>query len=323
VSMSDQLESFITDVGTAIPAEMGSRQIDVVIVAGGLGAGKTQLVVQQCLQEAEKACMPDPPVPGRQIYINFPVDIEKVRRDCATEGHPEVADRIHIVNDLYGFLANRRSELQLHPLKAEDEGRDILFLDEAWEYANSRRSLTKSSIDFVDYMRIARKLGFEVMASMQLKSSVDKVIRVLGSKNVLAERHYYTDTVEKKLKSYYEYTLWWSEGSTTFYIMPEQSKKIHEYYLTTQLQAPGQASLDSMVGTPEFAAKDEQDLMRQILEQLKRWDARMQENPFLKMGPKRSQRLYAEVKELKKDVKWIIEKLRKKDEASLPSRPPA
>ena len=187
-------------------------------------SGKTQLLTATALREAER---------GRTVYINYPLT-EDLQRD-----NPEVWNRIHYVEDVNQFLAQRRILLQENPLLAGEEGKDLLILDEAWEYANARRSMSNASVDFVGYLRIARKMGFEVFASMQLKSSVDKTLRTLATKQILAERHKYFDTHQQRIMSYYEYTIFHSEGWDTFYITPEQAEKIHKYYLTTALQTPG------------------------------------------------------------------------------------
>jgi hypothetical protein len=273
-----------------------------IVLASGIrthNSGKTQLVTQRSLYEAENKL-----VPGRQVYMNYPIEMNRLRNGFRVvdqdgkltaqyPGQPQTAERIHYVEDVYGFLSKRRAELQEHPLRAEDEGRDVLALDEAWEYAGSRRSLAKRNVEFTDMLKIGRKLGFEIIASMQLKSSVDKVMRTLATKNILAERHYYIDMDDKQLKSWYEYTMWWAGGDTYWWWDAEFTKFIHYYYLSTALQAPGATSMEAMAeNQEETAAQDEMDLMKNIAATLKDWDNRFAKNPFVNMKPAQAKRFY-------------------------------
>lgn len=278
-----------------------ARQVDCVVVAGNWGAGKTQLLMAKILEEAE-----NPSIEGREIYTNFPPYLERIKNGFKVvdqfgnpklqiDPMPKAASRIHVIEDVYSFLGNRRSLLQKNALSEKDEGRDILALDEAWEYANSRRSQAKKNVDFVDYIKIGRKLGFEMINSMQLKSSVDKVMRVLATKNILAERHYFVDPADGLRKSYYEYTLWHSEGQETFFMTPEQSRLIHYFYSTTALQAPGAQSLEAMGGPNQ---QEEVDLMKEIASTLHDWDKRMSGNPILAMKPSQAKKFYQAVLKL-------------------------
>ena len=160
----------------------------------------------------------------REVYLNYPLKIGLLRRDCEAFAKSEeilgrkyeamavrdIANHLHFIGDprnvennpdyaglassspsLYTFIAQRRVDAERTPLPDIDEGRDFLGIDEAQDLLRSRRSgdryvkLLSENADFF------RKMGLEVLYQGPQQSQMDKNFRGKSTKKVLAEKFEY------------------------------------------------------------------------------------------------------------------------------------
>lgn len=218
---------------------------DFVLQVGNLGAGKTTEMVGWALAEADETSVKQAERQSRvdageltkeqaeaakqhdrESYLNFPLKMGILRRDCEAWAKSEeilgnkyramayrdLPNHIHFIGrlekvpkgddwagvhsvspNLYTFLAQRRKMAEDNALPDEDEGRDYLGVDEAQDLLRSRRSGNKYVKLLSEHADFFRKMGLEVQYQGPQQSQMDKNFRGKTSKKVLAEKYEYVD----------------------------------------------------------------------------------------------------------------------------------
>ena len=126
-------------------------------LVGDVGSGKSLRCVVEAILAAQA---------GREVYMNFPLKLQ------FAVDYPELAARVHYVEDFYGFLEQREIESRRGRLFREFEA--LFVIDEAQNIWNSRSSMDTLQKMSTNYIFISRKIGLELFLATQLAGNIDK-----------------------------------------------------------------------------------------------------------------------------------------------------
>lgn len=192
-------------------------------VVGDDGSGKTLYCVMQACRSA---------IAGRDVYIDFEI-LPAFKHD-----YPEAWPHIHVVEDFYSFLMEREREAQAKP---PVEYKDLFVIDEAAQIWNARRTSSTIQNIAVEYLRIARHLGLEVLANTQLARTLDVQFQRLAAMWVIA--HKITKDPDNPnspvVRFEFEYQTPQRRTIKTTKLRVEAAEKFYPYYHSTGLTTQG------------------------------------------------------------------------------------
>jgi len=194
------------------------------IVMGDVGSGKTTLLTFLGIKELEK---------GRKVYANYDLTDEFKNQ------YPELARNWIYVENVARLFLDRLIIAQGYDYVPYQ---DLLLIDEAsglWEARGSGGNEVENLMS--ELIRLHRKLGFEMLTDVQLKSMVDLRLRSLAQMFVLAIHH---------SNNSFEYQRWAVHPVSMKYIkLPTKTMSAHlaeqviQYFVSTRPTSTDFASL--------------------------------------------------------------------------------
>ena len=212
------------------------------LILGNVGGGKTILMTVLGIMEAAKcvickqSCDLDldhKPEDGhsirrRKIYANYDLS------EFFKSKYPDIYKAWFYVESLSSLFRDRIQIAMVTPYKSFE---DLLLVDEAWEIWESRESIDRFQILMSRLIFLSRKLGFELIMSAQLSSSLDKRARFLSEMWILASKEF-----TKQGEPFFKYYRWKVHPvNGTLISLPNNTltsavaKEAFDYYHTTKL----------------------------------------------------------------------------------------
>ena len=190
----------------------------IIGIVGNVGSGKTLLATLAAITDCEE---------GKNIFANYKINFESSKGN-----KPEKVD----IGKLVTWLNNGKYHFQLHEA--------LLILDEAYAGLDSRVSSSPFSRYISYFLFQSRKLGYDIVFTCQLSSSVDKRLKNLCDLWIVAEQQaQYIDEENTQVQEYFHYEMvkegkWLGE----FTISLEEAKAIFPFYATQEIVKPSTLS---------------------------------------------------------------------------------
>lgn len=194
------------------PKPVPQRQGAINCFVGDVGSGKSLRCVGEAIMAAQS---------GRHVYMNFPL-----KPNFAVD-FPEMAERIHYVQDFYGFLEEREMEARQGKIYKEFEA--LFLIDEAQDVWNSRTQMQGAQVQSTNYIFVSRKIGLEMHMATQLASSIDKRAKLLVQVWIVCTKMIYHGQYFFQFEWYHPEA---GRVKTTYYT-PEVAARFYPYYETT------------------------------------------------------------------------------------------
>ena len=183
-----------------------------------MGSGKTLYTTSKAILNAQL---------GRGIQMNYPLSPK------FNQIYPKTSKRVNFVEDMFGFLDERMKDQQERHMPME-EYRDLFVVDEAWSFVHARTAMSIANITAVDYLKISRHLGLELLMDVQFARTLDIQAKLLVQVWIIAEKILAKDGFWFQ----YEYHDMNSGRVTTTYMSPQVAAQFYPYYSTTEILPP-------------------------------------------------------------------------------------